>query len=102
MSGHPNHIAVYDGVLLVSCSAPSVEFLQLDSTSLLRKYIGVLDILLSFLLGTFVILNLKFWVLYVAMKQHKSQFVWYRRLFILFSRYSFVNTFTVMGEKVHK
>lgn len=27
------------------------------------------------------------------MKLHHSQFVWYRRLFVVFSRYTFVNTF---------
>jgi len=27
------------------------------------------------------------------MQAHASQFVWYRRLFVLFSRYSFVNDF---------
>jgi hypothetical protein len=32
------------------------------------------------------------WVAYVAMAAHASQFVWYRRLFTIFSRYSFMNT----------
>ena len=27
-----------------------------------------------------------------AMKAHRTQFVWYRRLFIIFSRYSYANT----------
>ncbi|CAM9310224.1 unnamed protein product [Sphacelaria rigidula] len=27
------------------------------------------------------------------MAAHRSQFVWYRRLFVFFSRYAYVNTF---------
>ena len=30
-----------------------------------------------------------------AMRAHSSQFVWYRRLFVIFSRYSYVNDLTV-------
>jgi N-acetylglucosaminylphosphatidylinositol deacetylase len=29
---------------------------------------------------------------YRAMQAHASQFVWYRKLFVVFSRYSFFNT----------
>lgn len=29
-----------------------------------------------------------------AMSQHESQFVWYRRLWVLLSRYQYVNTFS--------
>jgi N-acetylglucosaminylphosphatidylinositol deacetylase len=31
-------------------------------------------------------------VLMRAMAMHASQFVWYRRLFVVFSRYSYTNT----------
>ncbi len=34
-----------------------------------------------------------------AMKAHHSQFVWYRRLFVVFSRYSYVNDFTTYGTE---
>mmetsp|Transcript_8546 Transcript_8546/g.16092 ORF Transcript_8546/g.16092 Transcript_8546/m.16092 type:complete len:141 (-) Transcript_8546:1013-1435(-) len=30
-----------------------------------------------------------------AMKAHHSQFVWYRKLFVIFSRYSYANDWTV-------
>jgi N-acetylglucosaminylphosphatidylinositol deacetylase len=32
------------------------------------------------------------WLNHAAMVAHWSQFVWFRRLFVLFSRYTFVNT----------
>ena len=34
-----------------------------------------------------------------AMKAHHSQFVWYRRLFVVFSRYSYANDFAVFEEE---
>ena len=33
-----------------------------------------------------------------AMKAHNSQFVWYRKLSVLWSRYTYVNTWTEMGS----
>jgi len=33
---------------------------------------------------------------YQAMQAHASQFVWYRRLFVVFSRYTFMNTLEVI------
>jgi N-acetylglucosaminylphosphatidylinositol deacetylase len=34
-----------------------------------------------------------------AMKAHFTQFVWYRRLFVIFSRYSYINTIRTIGEE---
>ena len=36
--------------------------------------------------------NTRPWLCYRAMVAHWSQFVWYRRLFVIFSRYTYVNT----------
>ncbi len=41
-----------------------------------------------------VYVNLNLPLVWQAMSSHSSQFVWYRRLFIIFSRYSYVNTFS--------
>jgi N-acetylglucosaminylphosphatidylinositol deacetylase len=32
------------------------------------------------------------WLAWRAMRAHRSQFVWYRRLHVLLSRYTYVNT----------
>lgn len=128
VSGHPNHIAVFRGVRealrrqhercdaaqadaqdedgdLVVVSPPKATRVRgwaLESTGILRKYIGVLDAALSFWLSgrqgetpddsAFVFCFRPAWN-YRAMALHRSQFVWYRRLFVAFSRYTFVNTF---------
>lgn len=104
---------------------PAVKVWALETTNIVRKYIGALDILLSLLVwlwhrvcgpllrqergatvdggsrsrgssssssGFRLYLNDSPGLTYRAMLAHASQFVWYRRLFILFSRYTYVNT----------
>jgi len=64
----------------------------LESTHLCRKYTGVLDVLTSLVQdGSQCFCSLTPWINYAAMQAHFSQFVWYRRLFVLFSRYTYVN-----------
>jgi N-acetylglucosaminylphosphatidylinositol deacetylase len=115
VSGHANHIATHYGVkravqeLREKCSAAAettdakaVRGWALESTNMLRKYTGLLDTALSFWLSRrkeeeedesqFVFVFRPRWN-YNAMALHQSQFVWYRRLFVAFSRYTFINTF---------
>ncbi|KAE9011445.1 hypothetical protein PR003_g22251 [Phytophthora rubi] len=116
VSGHANHIATHFGVkravhgLQEKCSAAAgdadnsktetkvVRGWALESTNILRKYAGLLDAPLSYWLSRrkeerqFVFVCRPQWN-YNAMALHHSQFVWYRRLFVAFSRYTFINTF---------
>ena len=83
----------------------------LQSTPLWRKYLGPLDALCSALeehsasrLEWSPDGMSQFYLLvdpsslsamrrsYAAMQAHSSQFVWFRRLFVIFSRYTFINT----------
>lgn len=109
VSGHPNHGALAHVMahLPGAAAGRKPKVWLLETTSLLRKYIGVVDVLVSLLVAlarslrwwpprgnreTRVALNARPWLAYRAMLAHASQFVWYRRLFILFSRYTYVNT----------
>ncbi|KAG7394937.1 N-acetylglucosaminyl-phosphatidylinositol de-N-acetylase [Phytophthora boehmeriae] len=112
VSGHANHIATHFGVkralqkLQERCNAADsdekvVTGWGLESTSLVRKYVGILDTALSYWQSgrdnkqderQFVFVFRPRWN-YNAMAMHQSQFVWYRRLFVAFSRYTFINTF---------
>jgi len=132
VSGHPNHVSTYRGVVgLVRRrrgsdrgegeeGGPEIRAYALVTVSPWRKFVGPAEVavgsvagvlsggiggLLQFLPGRsrqpapkqplprrlyFFRLNpLPVWR---AMAAHASQFVWYRRLFILFSRYTYVNT----------
>ncbi len=100
VSGHANHIAVYEGVKRFmsnhkpDASGVELRAFKLDSTNILRKYIGLLDVLLCQLWSPVVYTSpyLCFWGSHRAMSAHQSQYVWFRRLFVIFSRYSYVNT----------
>lgn len=106
VSGHGNHIHTYQGcVLAVSKVRESIELAHLggyvlQSTSLLRKFLGPLDTLLSLARKDYVAVAVTFNILLVfrAMTQHWSQLLWYRLLFLLLSRFSYVNTFSCMPE----
>uniref|UniRef100_A0AAV1UXZ9 N-acetylglucosaminylphosphatidylinositol deacetylase n=1 Tax=Peronospora matthiolae TaxID=2874970 RepID=A0AAV1UXZ9_9STRA len=123
VSGHPNHIATHLGVQRAlrerqeTCRAAAattnaseekvVRGWALESTNLVRKYIGILDTVLSLWLSRQreetqeerqVVVVCRPWWNYKAMALHRSQFVWYRRLFVVFSRYTFVNTFRPLLE----
>lgn len=117
VSGHPNHAALPHALAdLVAASAAGAgagirqRVWLLETTSLLRKYLGLLDLPYSFLLllataartgskPRRLALNFRPWMAYQAMLAHVSQFVWYRRLFILFSRYTYVNTLVPMEPR---
>ncbi|CCI49896.1 unnamed protein product [Albugo candida] len=106
VSAHPNHIAVYRGVRLAleKFDSAKVFGFALKSTNLARKYIGVLDVAIlriqqilstkkSGLSDELAMFTWRPWWNYQLMAIHASQFVWYRRLFVIFSRYTYLNTF---------
>ena len=124
VSGHPNHVAVSravrqlvaDDATRVRSVRPPLRAYELLSTNGLRKLTGLLDVPLTLcgvllcLLwrrirhplgpgeplpkGTCCCIVFHPWHSHVAMREHASQYVWYRRLFVVFSRYSYVNTLT--------
>ncbi|KAI5930447.1 N-acetylglucosaminyl-phosphatidylinositol de-N-acetylase isoform X1 [Manis javanica] len=98
VSGHSNHVALYaavrtlhsEGKLPKGCSV-----LTLQSVNVLRKYISLLDLPLS-LLHTrdvlFVLTSKEVAQAKRAMSCHHSQLLWFRRLYVLFSRYMRINS----------
>jgi len=98
VSGHENHIDTSHGVRHFHQTSEwgqkkSNTLYQLESTGICRKYTGVFDMTRSLVQSdTQCFCSLAPWVNYGAMRAHFSQFVWYRRMFVLFSRYTYVNT----------
>ncbi|VFQ94413.1 unnamed protein product [Cuscuta campestris] len=101
VSGHCNHCDVHRGVrkLLQDASYKNVEAWELVSSNIFRKYIGPIDAWLS-LLYVKLHPNGKVHFLinghprrsFAAMAQHLSQWVWFRKLFVSFSSYTYVNS----------
>ncbi|XP_050084090.1 N-acetylglucosaminyl-phosphatidylinositol de-N-acetylase [Anopheles aquasalis] len=97
VSGHPNHCAIYYATasLCLSGLIPNTcKVLTLETVNLCRKYLSLFDLPVTLLLSTnWVILN---WrarrVVQSAMRLHGSQMVWFRKLYIVFSRYMVINS----------
>uniref|UniRef100_A0AC34RTF9 N-acetylglucosaminylphosphatidylinositol deacetylase n=1 Tax=Panagrolaimus sp. JU765 TaxID=591449 RepID=A0AC34RTF9_9BILA len=97
ISGHPNHISCFlalqflytNGLLPIN-----LQVFILETVKIWRKYSSIFDLIPSFFLSTFFIVSSPKSILtiYSAMKQHYSQLVWFRFLYLIFSRYIFVNS----------
>lgn len=87
VSGHINHRAVQAGLKRIT----TVKRFELQSTNLLRKYMGIADLMQS-LSEDILFVNVSIGLAWRAMATHSSQFVWYRKLFVIFSRYVYINT----------
>lgn len=92
VSGHANHVATSLGIhaLRKEEAYKDIKMFELVTVNIIRKYISVLDgIFTGF--DRLVFMSNTFWVNWKAMYTHKSQFVWYRWFFLVFSRYVYIN-----------
>ncbi|XP_011557274.3 N-acetylglucosaminyl-phosphatidylinositol de-N-acetylase [Plutella xylostella] len=97
VSSHKNHTAIFYAVayMFVEKLLPKrCTVYTLDSVNIVRKYWGYLDLPLSFLLS-----SKRYFVRWTesrrvagAMRRHRSQLAWFRRLYVALSRYMVINT----------
>ncbi|XP_065588082.1 N-acetylglucosaminyl-phosphatidylinositol de-N-acetylase [Cyrtonyx montezumae] len=98
VSGHANHISLYTALRYLHSEQklPSgCRVLVLESVNLLRKYISILDVPLSCLLprdALFILTEEETEQARRAMQCHRSQLLWFRRIYMLFSRYMVINS----------
>lgn len=93
MTEHPNHIAVNKGVCkVVSDRKFDLELYALETQPPLRRFTSYCDIIWCeksmYHLFTWNLME-SWW----ALAYHATQFVWYRKLSVIFSRNTFCNTF---------
>lgn len=92
VSGHCNHSAVYHGIVqLMEKRMVDVEAMTLSSVMLLRKYIGPIDANFVWI-DEWCSFRWNVFEAYWTLAEHESQMVWFRKLFIVFSRYTYVNS----------
>ncbi|NXH33792.1 PIGL acetylase, partial [Myiagra hebetior] len=104
VSGHANHVSVHTAVRYSVCTLLWVSpwgcrVLVLESVNLFRKYISFLDVLISCLLprdALFILTEEQTEQAKRAMQCHRSQLLWFRRLYLLFSRYLVVNSLRLL------
>ncbi|XP_076949102.1 uncharacterized protein LOC143621617 isoform X2 [Bidens hawaiensis] len=101
VSGHCNHRDVHHGVrrFMLDTAQQDIEAWELVSTNIIRKYSGPIDIWFSLRSAQSSLNGQMHCVLneyprrsYAAMSQHLSQWAWFRKLFVSFSSYTYVNT----------
>ncbi|KAK0237967.1 LmbE-like protein [Armillaria nabsnona] len=119
VSRHPNHRSLPEGVkhfIETTALQPPPKFFALISVPTSTKYVGILAPLLAKfdlystkilhgILGTpgrtdtmpvFVAGVKEYLTAHRAMRAHKSQLVWFRWLYVLFSRYMWVNEWNLV------
>ncbi|NXA22539.1 PIGL acetylase, partial [Ibidorhyncha struthersii] len=103
VSGHANHISLYTALRYKYCCFEIFLFflslgcrvLLLESVNLFRKYISILDVPLSCLLpgdALFILTEEETEQARRAMRCHRSQLLWFRHIYMLFSRYMMINS----------
>uniref|UniRef100_A0A673B8M6 N-acetylglucosaminylphosphatidylinositol deacetylase n=1 Tax=Sphaeramia orbicularis TaxID=375764 RepID=A0A673B8M6_9TELE len=100
VSGHSNHVSIFKAVSHLASSGHVPDdccLLSLDTVGLFRKYVSVLDLPLSWTLSSSLcVFNVSLLSFQDAMLCHRSQLLWFRHLYMVFSRYMFVNTFQMI------
>lgn len=109
-SGHPNHIAASAGVRAFLSQgfndvrlARRIAHYELESASIWWRYLGPLAIALSWLFAKrdcLVFVNMDTHAAYCALSTHASQFVWYRKVFVVISAYTYYNCCRLVGTLV--
>lgn len=96
ISGHPNHISLFHGVLLFLKTNPNIQGYSLDSIGIHRKFTFFLDIIPSLLTSSSLVQSslTDYLKIRSSMLKHESQLVWFRMLYIIFSRYMYLNAWT--------
>uniref|UniRef100_G3TJL3 N-acetylglucosaminylphosphatidylinositol deacetylase n=1 Tax=Loxodonta africana TaxID=9785 RepID=G3TJL3_LOXAF len=98
VSGHINHIALHAAVRQQDSShfpQPGCSVLTLETVNVVRKYISSLDLPFSWLQtqsALFVLTSEEVAQAKRAMSCHRSQLLWFRRLYVIFSRYMRINS----------
>ncbi|NXD13206.1 PIGL acetylase, partial [Nothocercus nigrocapillus] len=107
VSGHANHTSLYRALrysvlgykIFIFFLCLGCHVLTLETVNLFRKYISILDIPISCLLprdALFILTEEEAEQARRAMRCHRSQLLWFRRLYMLFSRYMVINSLRLL------
>nr|CDS27566.1 N acetylglucosaminyl phosphatidylinositol [Hymenolepis microstoma] len=102
VSGHSNHCQVFTAIA-ESISKPGVKIYLLKTCNVVVKYFAPLAFLLAICSSNALIFTVPFTSTFIphkAMLQHRSQLLWFRYLYILFSAYMYTNLFIPLKHHV--
>lgn len=88
-SGHSNHVQTWRGVSIAAQrDAKQREYYQLVTCSMLTRFLGPFSPRRG---GELLFFNSNPLAVWTALGKHESQFVWYRKIFLFLSAYSYLN-----------
>ncbi|XP_033904018.1 N-acetylglucosaminyl-phosphatidylinositol de-N-acetylase-like [Acipenser ruthenus] len=105
VSGHVNHITLYRSLRYLSCAGKLPEgccALALETVNIFRKYVSIFELPISWFSASdfiAIIWKKEYGQAKRAMCCHDSQMLWFRQVYLLFSRYMFINTFRLISEE---
>lgn len=97
VSLHPNHSSCFRALQHLYTNGllpPNVQVFVLESVPLWRKYFIFIDAVISSYHSTFLYVSSPqvYFTTWRAMFAHTSQLLWFRYLYLIFSRYVLINT----------
>ncbi|XP_058856805.1 N-acetylglucosaminyl-phosphatidylinositol de-N-acetylase-like isoform X3 [Acipenser ruthenus] len=98
------HLTVIDCRYL-SCAGKLPEgccALALETVNIFRKYVSIFELPISWFIASdfiSIIWKREYGQAKRAMCCHDSQMLWFRQVYLLFSRYMFINTFRLISEE---
>lgn len=103
ISGHSNHISLYNGLnyLVEEGLLPkSCKIYLLETVNIIRKYSIMFDLIISLIWSHHAFFSSiqEVRLAQKAMSCHTSQMLWFRKLYVIFSRYLFINTYKKLSE----
>ena len=97
VSGHKNHCAIAQAICRDDPRLSNVNVLFLETVDICHKYLGMLATLWVLCMPnnslTFTTNLAGLLKIHLAMYSHHSQYTWFRILYILYSRYVYVNQY---------
>lgn len=92
VSSHANHISTSFAIheLRKLEAYKDIKMFELVTVNIIRKFIGAFDGIITGV-DRLVFINSRFWINWKAMAIHRSQFVWFRWIYLIFSRYVYIN-----------
>ena len=97
VSYHPNHISCYLGILNIE----NAQIFCLETVNIFRKFIGLFDTV-NLNENSIIFTNINILEVLYYMTFHWSQMKWFRFLFIIFSRYSYINNLKPVNLNMKK
>lgn len=102
ISGHQNHSSIYYAIanLILDKQIPKTcGVFVLETVNKVRKYWLFLDLPISFIMSRFRYMAgfIQRYQIQSALRKHTSQMVWYRKMYMHFSRYLLINTLQQMN-----